>query len=212
MDMDATIKGADLSVEMAENIIAEILSVKIGDGVTFRVKRISEIMDESEYPGVRISMESDFDGVCTPIKIDISTGDIITPQEVTYRFRLMFEQREISVMAYNLETVLAEKLETIIARDTTNTRMRDFYDIYILTSLHGDSLNTSDLQQALRATAERRASLSLLMDAAAIFKDIEQSDEMKKLWSNYQRTFSYAEDISWQQVMAHVRKLWQIAK
>lgn len=211
MDMDATIKGADLSVDAVENIMAEILSVKIEDGVTFQVKRIAEIMEESEYPGVRVSMESYFDGVRTPIKLDISTGDVITPREVSYRFRLMFEQREISVMAYNLETVLAEKLETIIARDTTNTRMRDFYDVHILIALHGDNLNTIDLRQALRATAQTRGSLALLAEAPAIFDDVEQSSEMIKLWSNYQRTFSYAEDISWPQVMAGVRKLWQMA-
>ncbi len=198
-------------MDTIENIIAEILSIEIDDGVIFRVKRIAEIMEEFEYPGVRVSMESEFDGVRTPLKLDISTGDVITPREVSYRFRLMFEQREISVMAYNLETVLAEKLETIIARDITNTRMRDFYDVYILMALYGDSLNKADLRKALQATSKKRSTLSLLPEAVAIFEDVERDAGMYKLWENYQRTFSYAADISWQQVMEDVRRLWCMA-
>lgn len=132
MDLDATVKGANIDVEDVENIIASIVSVPLEDGVKFRVKRISEIMEEAEYPGVRVSLETTFDGVITPLKIDISTGDIITPKEVRYSFKLMLEERAIEVWAYNLETVLAEKLETIISRNVTNTRMRDFYDIHIL--------------------------------------------------------------------------------
>lgn len=131
MDIDATVKGANVSVEDVENIIDAIVRVQIEDGVTFRVKTIQEIMDEAEYPGVRVSLETLFDGVTTPLKIDISTGDAITPREIKYRFKLMLEDRVIEVWAYNLETVLAEKIETIITRDVTNTRMRDFYDIHI---------------------------------------------------------------------------------
>ena len=106
MDIDATIKGADVNVEAVENIIAEIVSVPLEDGVTFRIKQISEIMDEADYPGVRVSMETEFDGVRTPLKIDISTGDVITPKEIQYRFKLMLEDRSIEVWAYNLETVM----------------------------------------------------------------------------------------------------------
>ena len=112
MDLDATIKGATVGVEEVENIMADIVSTPIEDGVVFRVKRISEIMDEAEYPGIRVSMETEFDRVITPLKIDISTGDAITPHEVRYSFKLMLEDRAIDVWAYNLETVLAEKLET----------------------------------------------------------------------------------------------------
>ena len=132
MDIDATVKGATVGIEEVENMIASIISVPVDDGVEFRVKRISEIMDEAEYPGIRISMETEFDGVITPLKTDISTGDAITPREVRYSFKLMLEDRSIEIWAYNLETVLAEKLETVVSRATTNTRMRDFYDLHIL--------------------------------------------------------------------------------
>ena len=145
MDIDATVKGATVGIEEVENKIASFISVPVDDGVEFRVKRISEIMDEAEYPGIRISMETEFDGVITPLKTDISTGDAITPREVRYSFKLMLEDRSIEIWAYNLETVLAEKLETIITRTTTNTRMRDFYDNYILDQLHGNTLNRQPL-------------------------------------------------------------------
>ena len=169
MDIDATIKGADVNVEAVENIIAEIVSVPLEDGVTFRIKQISEIMDEADYPGVRVSMETEFDGVRTPLKIDISTGDVITPKEIQYRFKLMLEDRSIEVWAYNLETVMAEKLETVISRNITNTRMRDFYDIHILLSLYGNTLDTKVLGEALQATARKRETEYHLKDAQEIF-------------------------------------------
>ncbi len=158
MDLDATIKGANVNVEDIENLISSIVTVPIDDGVKFQLKSISEIMDEAEYPGIRVSMSTTFDGVVTPLKIDISTGDAITPREVRYSFKLMLEDRSIDIWAYNLETVLAEKLETIITRTTTNTRMRDFYDIYILEQLHGTTLNPKILHDALLATAHKRGS------------------------------------------------------
>ena len=157
MDLDATVKGTNVNVENVGNMISSILSVPLEDGVTFHVTKISEIMEEAEYPGVRVSMETTFDGVRTPLKIDISTGDVITPREVRYSFKLMLEERAIEVWAYNLETVLAEKLETVISRNITNTRMRDFYDIHILKQLYGETLSTSMLWDALAATAKKRA-------------------------------------------------------
>ena len=131
MDLEATIKGANVSLTDVETIISNIITIPIDDGVSFCIKRISEIMEEADYTGVRVSMETKFDCVITPLKIDISTGDVISPKEIRYSFNLMLEDRTIEVWAYNLETVLAEKLETVISRNVTNTRMRDFYDIYI---------------------------------------------------------------------------------
>lgn len=208
MDIDATVKGATIGVDEVTDIITEIISVPIDDGVEFHIKRISEIMDEAEYTGIRISMEAMFDGAVTPLKIDISTGDAITPREIRYSFKLMFEDRTIEVWAYNLETVLAEKLETIVARTTTNTRMRDFYDIHILCGLYADSLDATTLRDALSATAKKRGSAELMQDAAAVFDEVEQSPVMEKLWSDYCRKFSYAAGISWRLVMASVRRVF----
>lgn len=210
MDIDATVKGANVSVEDVENIIDAIVRVQIEDGVTFRVKTIQEIMDEAEYPGVRVSLETLFDGVTTPLKIDISTGDAITPREIKYRFKLMLEDRVIEVWAYNLETVLAEKIETIITRDVTNTRMRDFYDIHILFKLYGDSLNRKVLQDALIATSKKRGSTEQMQEAEEVIEDIMESMVMQKLWISYQKKFLYAQEIDWNNIMASVLEVYRL--
>ncbi len=209
MDLDATVRGANVNVEDVENIISAIISVPIDDGVKFIVKQISEIMDEAEYPGVRVSLETEFDGVRTPLKVDISTGDIITPSAVSYTFKLMLEDRTIDVLAYNLETVLAEKLETVVSRATTNTRMRDFYDIHILNNLHGETVDYEILGQALSATAKKRGTETFLSESEEVFDEIEDSDAMQKLWKSYQKKFSYAADITWHSVMESIRCMYR---
>lgn len=212
MDLDATVKGANVNVEDIENLISAIVSVPIDDGVKFQLKSISEIMDEAEYPGIRVSMTTTFDGVVTPLKIDISTGDAITPREVRYSFKLMLENRSIDIWAYNLETVLAEKLETIITRTTTNTRMRDFYDLHILSQLHGQSIVPADLRAALIATAKKRGTEKYLADAPAAFDEVEADPNMEKLWRAYQKKFSYAADLSWHTVVESIRSLYRLAR
>ena len=211
MDLDATIKGANVSLTDVETIISNIIAIPIDDGVSFRIKRISEIMEEADYPGVRVSMETKFDGVVTPLKIDISTGDVITPREIRYRFNLMLEDRTIEVWAYNLETVLAEKLETVISRNVTNTRMRDFYDIYILQKLYGEQLSKDVLWDALVATAKKRGTLEQIEaeDIDEVFDEIQSSPVMENLWKAYQRNYSYADDLSWHTVMDAIRVLYQ---
>ena len=212
MDLDATIKGTNVSVEDVEMIISKIISIPLNDGVLFRIKRISETMEEADYPGVRVSMETKFDGVITPLKIDISTGDIITPREIKYNFNLMLENRTIEVWAYNLETVLAEKLETVISRNVTNTRMRDFYDIYILQKLYGEQLSKDVLWDALVATAKKRETLEQIEteDIDEVFDEIQSSSVMENLWKAYQRNYSYSADIPWHTIMKSIRTLYEI--
>ena len=212
MDLDATIKDTNVSVEDVEMIISKIISIPLNDGVLFRIKRISEIMEEADYPGVRVSMETKFDGVITPLKIDISTGDIITPREIKYKFNLMLENRTIEVWAYNLETVLAEKLETVISRNVTNTRMRDFYDIYILQKLYGEQLSKDVLRDALVATAKKRETLEQIEteDIDEVFDEIQSSSVMENLWKAYQRNYSYSADIPWHTIMKSIRALYEI--
>lgn len=212
MDLDATIKGTNVSVEDVEMIISKIISIPLNDGVLFRIKRISEIMEEADYPGVRVSMETKFDGVITPLKIDISTGDIITPREIKYNFNLMLENRTIEVWAYNLETVLAEKLETVVSRNVTNTRMRDFYDIYILQKLYGEQLSKDVLWDALVATAKKRETLEQIEteDIDEVFDEIQSSSVMENLWKAYQRNYSYSADIPWHIIMKSIRTLYEL--
>lgn len=132
MDMDTTVRNMPLSADHMEKIVKDIIRIPIEDGVTFGIKKITEIMEEEEYGGIRLHLEAVLDTMKIPLKLDVSTGDIITPKEITYQYWLMFEERTIPVLAYNLETVLAEKLETVPRRGTANTRLRDFYDLFLL--------------------------------------------------------------------------------
>lgn len=210
MDIDATIKNLPLTVKSAESILAEIISVPIDDGVLFKMERISEIMDEAEYSGIRASMMAFIDTMRTPLKLDISTGDRITPREVEYQFKLMFEDRSIPILAYNLETVLAEKLETVLSRGIANTRLRDFYDLYILQHDCMQSFDESTLSAAFRATCAHRNSQAAVSKGLEILHKVRESIEMQNLWTAYQQKFSYAEGISWDAVMDAVCALSEI--
>ncbi len=212
MDLDATVTGFDVNAEDVENIIKNIISVPVNDEVNFSVVQVLGIMDEAEYPGVRVSLKADFDGAVIPLKIDISTGDVITPSAVRYSFKLMFEERKIEVFAYNLETVLAEKIETVIRRARLNTRMRDFYDIYILNQLYGDTLDYELLGKAINATVQKRESVSFLLTASEVFEEIYQSNDMQKLWFSYQKKFFYAKEISWNEIMQAIFELYNNIK
>lgn len=211
MDIDTTLKGMSLSVEGMENILAEILSVPVDDGVSFSVKSISEVMDEAEYGGIRASLEAMLDTMRIPLKIDVSTGDVITPREMEFPYKLMFENRSISILAYNLETVIAEKLETILSRATANTRMRDFYDLYILTHGYGQPIDGPLLASALEATATRRGTLALVRAGKEIVSELPPDEGMRQLWANYQAKFSYAALISWGAAVEAVQSLLDAA-
>ena len=205
MDMDATIKGVPVSKENIKIMFDDILDVNVNDGVKMTIKSIDDIRDEADYAGLRVSLNTNFDGVKQSLKIDITTGDTITPREVGYKFNLMLEDRAIEVLAYNLETVLAEKLETLISRGTTNTRMRDFYDIYILTKLQADNINQELLIEALDGTALKRGTEALLHNKSIIVSEVFKSSIMQALWVRYQKKYIYAEDITWNDVIGAVR-------
>lgn len=211
MDIDTTIKNMPLSVENAKEMIEEIIAIPIDDGMTFSIKSVGEIMDEAEYSGVRANLEATLETMRKPLKVDISTGDIITPREVLYTFRLMFEERTISILAYNLETVLAEKMETVIARGVANTRLRDYYDLYILQNEYTHAMNMEQFKAAFLATSKKRNSIQLITEGNRILKEIADSEVMQGLWKSYQKKFSYAEDISWEMVMDSIEKLFEQA-
>ena len=160
----------------------------------------------------RSTMDLDATAVVTPLKIDISTGDVITPEEMQYSFKLMLEDRSIDILVYNLETVLAEKLETIIRRTTTNTRMRDFYDLYILKHSYKDALSSKILHDALEATSYRRGSEQYLNQANEVFDEVENNLAMQKLWEAYRKKFFYAADLEWTMIMKEVRELYLFSK
>ena len=205
MDIDTTIKGIPVTMVDMERTITEISNIDLEDNVKFRIKKVSEIMDEAEYSGIRFSMDALLDGAVIPLKIDISTGDVITPREIAYSYKLMFEDRTIPIMTYPIETVLAEKLETVISRSITNTRMRDFYDIHIL--LKSQNIDADILALALERTAKKRGNFSLLENAESVLKIVKSDEDMKRLWNIYQKKFKYAGEYTWDEVIHSVREL-----
>ncbi|MBS3873682.1 MAG: nucleotidyl transferase AbiEii/AbiGii toxin family protein [Firmicutes bacterium] len=207
MDLDATLKNTALTVESARRIIDEIVSIQIEDGIKFEVMSVAPIMADADYLGVRAILDSTLETMHIPLKIDLSTGDVITPREITYSFKLLFEDRSFSILAYNLETVLAEKLETLLSRGTANTRMRDFYDIYVLSLTQQHNIDSAVLRNAFNNTTKRRGSMAAVEDAESILHEIQSSAEMVVLWKNYQRKFEYATDVTWNELMMAVRQL-----
>ena len=212
LDMDATIKGFDLKKDNLENILNEIFNIDLDDGVTFEFRGIKEIRQEDEYGGYRVSFDAKFDKLVVPIKLDITTGDVITPKEIKYKFHLLFEERSIEILAYNLETIIADKFETIISRNVDTTRARDFYDIYILWTTQQKNFDKKLLKQAIIKKFEYRGSSDKLNNIDEIMKVIKESDALKEHWKNYQSKFSYAEDISYEDTMRVLEEIINIKK
>ncbi len=207
IDMDATIKGFDLEKGKLEDILDNIFKIDLGDGVTFEFRGIKEIRQEDEYGGYRASLDAKFDKLVVPMKLDITTGDIIIPKEVNYKFGLMFENRSIEILAYNMETVIADKFETIISRNVDTTRARDFYDIYILWITQQQNLDKKLLREAIVKKFEYRGSMEKLNNIGEILEVIKGSDVLKEHWKNYQGKFCYAEDISYEDTMDVLEKI-----
>lgn len=209
MDIDTTIRNYDLSAEDVVKMVEDIIAIPLDDGIRFAVKRVESIMDEAEYPGIRFKLEAALDTMKTPLKIDISTNDVITPREVNYEYKLMFEDRSIPLLAYNLETVLAEKMETVISRGTINTRMRDYYDLMILNVVKSDAINYADLAKALEATSRKRNSYELLSDAKHILDLIRSDAGLMEQWRIYQCKYDYAAAYQWEDIVKNVERLFE---
>jgi predicted nucleotidyltransferase component of viral defense system len=200
MDMDATIKGLVVDKDCIVGIVDEILAVSINDDVSMKLNSVHEIRAETDG-GYRVSIDTIFDGIFQKIKIDITVGDVITPSELRYEIGLMFEGRKIAILGYNLETIFSEKLETIISRGTASTRIRDYYDIYLLYQLYQDTINPSHMAEAFYQTAKKRGTQAIINDKELIFNEICSSDVLLKLWNRYQKEYKYAESVDWKSVL-----------
>ena len=212
MDIDTSIRGFTLLQEEVLRIVKEISEIDLEDGVTFSVKSVSGIMDEMDYPGIRLALDACMDVMVTPIKIDISTGDVITPEAVEYDYKLMLEERSIHVWSYNLETILAEKLQTVMSRGILNTRMRDYYDIYTLMLRYENDIGRDTLKQAFYATCKKRGTTDLTTQGAQIFDIVMNDRELHSLWNAYQKKFIYAGDIAFEAVMKKAINLYEIIR
>ena len=207
MDIDTSMKNLNLSAEDALRVVNQVKDIDLDDGVSFEVKDVSNIMDEMEYPGIRVTMNANVGRLITPLKIDISTGDVITPRAIEFNYDLLLEDRSISLWSYNLETILAEKLQTVLARGILNTRMRDFYDIRMLLDTYEDKVNKAVLKDAFAATCKKRGTDHLQEQAEEIIKIIEADEQLQVLWRAYEKKYSYAADIDYASVISGVRKL-----
>jgi hypothetical protein len=175
------------------------------DGVVFSITNAESIMEEHDYPGLCFTLIGTLDGLRQKVKIDISTGDAITPRAIEYRYPLMFEDRSLQIMSYNLETLLAEKLETIMYRGTSNTRMRDFYDIYMLTGKPGIAINDATLYRAFLATSNTRRTTGFIPQFAAILESVESNGEIQKIWNKFCKDNDYVLEHGWHKIMASVK-------
>lgn len=206
MDMDATIKGRPVSQQTVQKMVEDIIAVRVDDDIHFEFKSIGGIRDDDEYGGYRVALSANYEKMAVPLKLDITTGDKITPREIEYEYKLMLDNRIIRVLAYNLQTILAEKLETVISRSDQNTRPRDFYDVFILTKVQAQNINIPLLRIALNATAEKRGTISAIEKYEEIMSVVRDSSIMKERWEAYRKDFNYASDIEFNEVCDAV--LW----
>ena len=207
MDIDTTVRALPLTQEKAKAFLEEIMAIDLEDNVSFRITKIEDIMEGHEYEGFRFHIEGVLEKLRQTIKIDISTGDAITPAAVEYELPLILENRKIGLWAYNMETLLAEKLETVMTRADANTRMRDFYDIYILTRQKAFEFNPTHLKEAFAATCRKRGSEAVMPFFDEVLESIEASPEMQDAWENYRKNNPYVEDLTWGEAIHSVKLL-----
>lgn len=201
MDMDTTIKGIALKEEKIKETIEEIININVDDGIKFEIKDISHIRKEDEYENFRISLIANVGKTKNPMKLDLTTGDAITPREIEYTYPCIFSQEDIKIMAYPLETILAEKYETIIRRNITTTRMRDFYDLYTLYKLKKDQIDYEILKEAIERTSNKRGSKEIIKDYEEIIKDIKEDSYLRSLWEVYLSENKYIGDLTFDKVV-----------
>lgn len=201
MDMDATMRGYPLSEETIRAALSDICVIQLDDEVTLVLDHIVPIREDDEYGGYRVALIAKYESINTPLKIDITTGDIITPGAVRYAFHSNFENKMIEVWAYNIETILAEKVETILRRSVLNTRPRDFYDVYIIMKTQRQAINKKIFITALHATSDKRMSLAALQDKEKILLTIQSDPTMKQRWDRYCKENYYANGIEFDEVI-----------
>lgn len=207
MDMDTTVMGFPLSEGKLESSVTEICAISLDDEVTFTLNGIAPIRDDDEYGGFRAALSARYEKINTPLKIDITTGDVITPRAMRYTFHSSFDDKAIEVWAYNVETILAEKVETILRRSVLNTRPRDFYDVYLLSRAQSVAIDHETFQDALRATSEKRMSLAQVEKRDSILESIFNDATMRQRWERYARDNYYARQVTFEDVLNSVRNI-----
>ena len=207
MDMDATLRGYPLTEKAIQEALSEICAIPLGDEVSLELDHITPIREDDDYGGFRVAIIAKYESINTPLKIDITTGDIITPDAIRYAFQSNFEDKKIEVWAYNIETILAEKVETILRRSVLNTRPRDYYDVYIIMKTQRRAINTNLFRTALNATAHKRTSLAALRDQDIILQSIQTDTIMRQRWERYCKENYYANGIEFDDAIGVLKEL-----
>ena len=199
MDLDTTVRGFALTHESAERAFRDIMAVQADDDWKFEFDRTEDIRETDEYAGIRVYLKGIYAPMVVPLTVDVTTGDRITPDAVEYSYPLLFDEGDISLMAYPIETVLAEKLETVVSRGVANTRPRDFYDIHVLLRVKRSDIDMETLRNALASTCEKRNSQAAIERWAEVLDDVAGDAVMQAQWVRYVRKNPFAKGISLQE-------------
>ena len=211
MDIDTTIKGLPVKEEIIKEIILEILNIEVNDEIEFVLGKIENIREISEYENYRLHLTANFEKIKNPLKIDITTGDVIIPSEIEYSYETIFKEK-LNILAYSLETLIAEKYETIIKRNITTTRLRDFYDIYMIFKLKNDKINVNNLKQAIWETAKNRNSTEEILESKEILEDIKNDEYLNKQWNIYKNENKYVDNIQFSEILELLNKISDIVQ
>lgn len=214
MDMDTTIKGFNLDRNTLDKIINEIINIDIDDNIKFSIISIENIRDDDNYGGLRVHLQAYFNEMPVDLKIDVTTGDKITYGEINYKYNLLLEKRSIEIWTYNVETIIAEKYESIIKRSIFNTRIRDFYDLYMLTHLQNKTnISKKMLVDAITETSKHRNTYDIINDKNVVdevINSIDNDKSLQKQWSNYQNAYAYAKDIEYMQLIDSIKSIKEL--
>ena len=208
MDMDTTVKGFPLSEESLQNVIEEICEIDLYDNVKFEMKKVEPIREGDKYGGYRVVFIASYEDMPVNLKIDVTVGDKITYKEVKYKFNLLLEERSIEIWSYNIETIIAEKFESIIKRGVLGTRVRDFYDVHMLINTQSNNIDTKQLKKALINTAKHRNTFELInAEWRNVIDELKEDASMKKQWEKYKKDNFYAEGIEYEHLIDTLYKL-----
>ena len=210
MDLDTTIKGLSLDRETIIKVINDIISIEIDDNIKIEIENIKDIREEELYSGFNVNLKAEFDGLKTNLMIDITTGDVITYKEVEFKYNTLFDNEIINIMTYNFETILAEKFETIISRNIDNTRMKDYYDLYMFVNLKWDDINKDTLRKAIINTAKNRKTLDYIDNASKYIELISDDSRLKSLWNSYKSNYDYAKNIEFEDTIYAIKTIGKI--
>ena len=205
MNLDTTIKGLPLDRTTITKVVNEIISIDLKDNIKLEIENIKDIREEELYSGFNINLKAEFDGLRTNLMIDITTGDVITYKEVQFEYKTLFDYEIVNIMTYNYETIIAEKFEAIISRNIDNTRMKDYYDLYMFVNLKWNDIDKTILRKAIFNTSEKRETLNYIENADKYIELINEDSKLKSLWKNYQNNYAYAKDISFENTIAAMK-------